>query len=147
MPSGITGELWADLGPLVARAKRPRAGAPPGLPDRPFLEALVCLADGGCEWRHPPDRFGAWDAVCDRSRRGVDAGAVERPFAAPPPACPGLDGVRRVFVDSTVVRAHAAAAGAAGKRGARPGRPSAGAGAGSGPRATSPAPTTGRRSR
>ena len=45
MPSAISDELWAELGPRVARAKRSKAGAPPGIPDRQFLEALVYLAD------------------------------------------------------------------------------------------------------
>jgi transposase len=147
MPSTITDELWAELGPMVQRAKRSGAGAPADIPDRLFLEALVYLADGGCKWRQLPERFGAWDAVYDRSRRRVDAGVFGRLFADLPPTTAGLDGVRRVSVDSTVVRAHPHAAGAPAKKGGRRARPSARAGAGSRPRSTSRAPTRGRRSR
>ena len=144
MPAAITDALWAKLEPLVERAKRSRAGAPAEIPDRQFLEALLYLADSGCKWRQLPERFGAWDAVYNRFRRWVRAGVFERLFADHAPASAGLDGVRRVFLDSTIVRAHPHAAGAKGGR--RP-RASAGAGAGSGPRSTSPAPTTGRPSR
>jgi putative transposase len=144
MPAVITDALWAKLEPLVERAKRSAAGAPPQLPDRVFLEALLYLADSGCKWRQLPERFGAWDAVYNRFRRWVRAGVFERLFADHTPAAAGLDGVRRVFLDSTIVRAHPHAAGA---KGGRRRRASAGRGAGSGPRSTSPARATGRRSR
>jgi putative transposase len=147
MPAAITDELWAELGPLVERAKRSAAGAPPRVPDRVFLEALLYLADSGCKWRQLPDRFGAWDAVYNRFRRWLDAGVFERLFADLPPRAAGLDDIRRVFLDSTVIRAHPHAAGAPAKKGGRRPRPSAGAGAGSGRSSTSPAPTTRRRSR
>jgi transposase len=147
MPATITDELWAELAPLVERAKRSRAGAPADIPDRRFLEAVLYLADSGCKWRQLPERFGAWDAVYNRFRRWVAAGVFGRLFAAVPPRAAGMNEVRRVFVDSTVIRAHLSAAGAPKKRAGRPSRPSAGRGAGSRPRSTSRAPTTGRRSR
>ena len=148
MPSTISDDLWADLAPLVDRAKRSAAGAPPQLPDRQFLEALLYLADSGCKWRQLPKEYGAWDAVYNRFRRWVDAGVLARLFAdLPPDAAARLGGVRRAFLDSTVVRAHACAAGAPAKKGGSTRRPSGGAGAGSGRRSTWPAPTSGRRSR
>ena len=148
MPSAISDELWAELGPRVERAKRSRAGAPPGVPDRLFLEAVLYLADSGCKWRQLPARFGAWDAVYNRFRRWVRAGVFDRLFAdLPPQVAAGVDGARRVFVDSTVVRAHASAAGAPGAKGGNRSRPSAGPGAGSRPSSTWRRPTTGRRSR
>lgn len=145
MPSTISDALWAELGPLVERAKRSRAGARPVIPDRVFVEALVYLADSGCKWRQLPDRFGAWDAVYNRFRRWLDAGVFARLFAdLPSGPADGLHRVRRVFIDSTTARAHPAAAGATKKRAGRSPRPSAGAGAGSRPNSTSPRPTTGR---
>lgn len=147
MPATITDELWAELGPLVARAKRSRAGAPADIPDRRFLEAVLYLADSGCKWRQLPAEYGAWDAVYNRFRRWVAAGVFERLFASLPPRAAGLDEVRRVFVDSTVIRAHLSAAGAPKKRAGRRTRPSAGRGAGSRPRSTSPARTRGPRLR
>jgi putative transposase len=145
MPFALTDDLWATLEPLVERAKRSRAGAPPGLPDRQFMAALLHLADSGCKWRQLPAEYGAWDAVYNRFRRWLAAGVFDRLFADLPPAAAGLSQVRRVFVDSTVVRAHASAAGAAKKRAARGVRGSAAAGAGSRPSCTSPALTSGRR--
>lgn len=147
MPSAISDALWAKLAPLVERAKRSRAGAPAAIPDRLFLEALVYLADSGCKWRQLPDRFGAWDAVYNRFRRWLAAGVFERLFADLPPAAGGLDRVRRVFLDSTTVRAHPHAAGAPKKPAGRRVSASAGRGAGSRPRSTSPARTSGPRSR
>ena len=146
MPSAITDALWAELEPLVERAKRSRAGAPPGIPDRLFLEALVYLADSGCKWRQLPERFGAWDAVYNRFRRWIDAGVFERLFADLTPTA-RLDSIRRVFIDSTTVRAHSHAAGAPAQKGGRRTSASGGAGAGSRPRFISPARTSGRRSR
>jgi putative transposase len=147
MPSAITDELWAELAPLVERAKRSRAGAPPGIPDRLFLEALLYLADSGCKWRQLPERFGAWDAVYNRFRRWLDAGVFRRLFADLPPSAAGLNQVRRVFIDSTTVRAHPHAAGAPAQKGGKPTSASAAAGAGSRPRSTSRVPTSGRPSR
>lgn len=146
MPATITDELWAELGPLVEKAKRSRAGAPADIPDRRFLEAVLYLADSGCKWRQLPAEFGAWDAVYNRFRRWVAAGVFDRLFGSLPPRATGLSEVRRVFVDSTVIRAHLSAAGAPKKRAGRASRHSAVRGAGSRPRSTSPAPTTGRRS-
>lgn len=147
MAGAISDELWAELGPAVARAKRSRAGAPPGIPGRQFLDAPLYLADSGCKWRQLPERFGAWDAVYNRFRRWLAAGVFERPSAALPPRAARLDEVRRVFGGRTVVRAHAGAAGAPAAKGGNPPRPSAAAGADSRPSSTWPAPTSGRRSR
>src|SRR5690348_16864220 len=99
MASTITDGLWTELGPLVERAKRSRAGAPPEISDRQFLEALLYLADSGCKWRQLPSRFGAWDAIYNRFRRWAAAGVFERLFAILPPGASGPDAVRRVFVD------------------------------------------------
>jgi putative transposase len=147
MPAALTDELWVELAPRDERAKHSAAGAPPQVPDRLFLEALLYLADSGCKWRQLPERFGAWDAVYNRFRRWLAAGVFERLFADLPPRAAGLNTIRRVFLDSTVIRAHPHAAGAPAKKGGRRPRGSAAAGAGSGPRSTSPARATRRPSR
>ncbi len=135
MRYAITDELWAALGPLVDRAKRNRQGQKPELSDRLFFEALLYLARTGVPWRDLPGEFGAWDAVYNRFRRWVASGSLRALFELLT-AAPALGDVRRVLIDSTVVRAHQHAAGAprkksgSGRPGRRRGRPSAAAGAG-----------------
>jgi putative transposase len=107
----LTDPLWIAMQPLVERAKRHKGGQPPVLPDRMFFEALLYLARTGVPWRDLPGDFGAWDAVSNRFRRWVGSGALARLFEAMT-ADPQFGEVRRVLVDSTIVRAHRHAAGA-----------------------------------
>lgn len=141
----ITDPIWAGLGPLVAAAKRSNAGAPPEVPDRLFLEAVLYRARTGVAWRDLPDTFGDWNAVFQRAKRWRLAGVWDRLFESLPAGSPVAD-IRPLFVDSTTVRAHPHAAGAK-KRPARRRTPSAGRGAGSRRRSTSRVPTRTRPSR
>src|SRR5581483_2965797 len=131
----LTDEGWAALGPLVAASNRHAGGQPPQLPDRLFLEALLYGARTGVPWRDLPAEFGAWDAVYNRFRRWVASGRLRRLFEALT-ADPAFGEVRRVLIDSTIVRAHHHAAGARRKKkrsgpgGRRRPRPSAAAAAG-----------------
>jgi putative transposase len=131
----LTDELWAILGPLVEKAKTHRGGQPPELPDRAFFEAVLYWARTGVPWRDLPAEFGAWDAVYNRLRRWVHSGGLRRLFELLT-AEPELGDVRRVLIDSTIVRAHQHAAGArrrekrSGRSGRRLAKVSAGAGAG-----------------
>jgi putative transposase len=89
-----------------------------------FFEALLYLARTGIPWRDLPAEFGRWDAVYNRFRRWVHSGALRRLFEALT-ADPAFDDIRRVFIDSTIIRAHQHAAGARRKkkRSGRSGRP------------------------
>lgn len=131
----ISDALWAALGPVVDRAKRNRSGQKPGLPDRMFFEALLYIARTGVPWRDLPSEFGAWDAVYNRFRRWVASGSLLRLFELLT-AEPDLGEVRRVLIDSTIVRAHQHAGGARRKRGARRRRAWAAAAAGSAARSS-----------
>jgi putative transposase len=142
----ISDAAWKRLGPAAQQAKHSHAGAPPKVDDRLFLEALLYLARTGLPWRDLPACFGAWDAVYNRFRRWLAAGVWQRLFAALAGDAT-LEPIRRVFVDSTIIRAHPHAAGAPTKKGGRPPRGWAAAGADSPASSTSPAPTSGRRSR
>jgi putative transposase len=135
----LTNPIWQQLEPRVAAAKRSNAGAKPELPDRLFLEAVLYRARTGTPWRDLPDVFGDWNAVYQRSKRWREAGVWDRLFDGLPAGDEAAE-VRRLFVDSTTVRAHPHAAGAK-KKTARPRTPSAGRGAGTPPRCTSPART------
>src|SRR5262245_2948206 len=125
----ITDELWALLGPAAAAAKKNRCGQKPQFSERRFFEALLYLARTGVPWRDLPGDFGAWDAVYNRFRRWVSSGSLGRLFELLT-ADPQLGEVRRVLIDSTIVRAHQHAGGARRKRGARRRRAWAAAGAG-----------------
>jgi transposase len=111
----LTDDLWAAMRPLVEQAKRHKGGQPPALPDRDFFEALLYLARTGVPWRDLPGEFGRWDAVYNRFRRWVASGALRRLFEALT-ADPAFGAVRRVLIDSTIVRAHQHAAGARRKK-------------------------------
>jgi len=131
----LTDERWAALEPLVVASNRHAGGQPPRLPDRLFLEAPLYWARTGVPWRDLPAEFGAWGAVYNRFRRWAASGRLRRLFELCT-ADPQFGDVRRVSLDSSVIRAHLHAAGARRKKVAsgppdrRPGRAWAGAGAG-----------------
>jgi transposase len=107
----ITDDHWATLGPAVSQAQRHTCGAKPELPDRAFFEALLYWARTGIPWRDLPAEFGSWDAVDHRFRRWVSSGSLAALFERLT-ADPVFGDLRRVFIDSTIIRAHQHAAGA-----------------------------------
>ena len=107
----LTDDLWAVMAPLVEKAKRFNGGQRPATPDRVFFEAVLYWARTGVPWRDLPAEFGRWDAVYNRLRRWVHSGSLRALFELLT-ADPRLGDVRRVLIDSTVVRAHQHAAGA-----------------------------------
>jgi transposase len=113
----ITDTAWAELEPRLAAIK-PKAGSPPELRDRLFLEAVLYLARTGLPWRDLPRAFGRWDAGYNRFRRWEARGLWRQLWER-------LQGdachvALHRFIDRTIVRAHQQAAGArkktAGKR-------------------------------
>lgn len=124
----LTDELWAVMEPLVKQAKRFTCGNPPQLPDRMFFEAVLYIARTGIPWRDLPGEFGSWDAVYNRLRRWVSTGSLAKLFELLT-ANPSFDEVKRVLIDSTIVRAHRHAAGASKKKGLRQTKVSAAVGA------------------
>ena len=107
----LTNAIWKERGPRVAAAKRSPAGAPPALSDRLFLEAVLYRARTGVAWRDLPGEFGDWNAVYQRAKRWRLTGTWDRLFAGLPTDSP-VQEAKRLFVDSTTVRAHPHAAGA-----------------------------------
>ena len=105
----LTDEAWAEIAPILATLKS-RAGSPPALSDRLFIEAVLYLARTGTPWRDLPAEFGPWDAVYNRFRRwearGIWRQLWERLQAA------DCHVALPLFSDATIVRAHQHAAGA-----------------------------------
>ena len=112
----ITDGIWAEFGPMVEACTSP-LGPEPELSERMFFEAVLYWARTGIPWRDLPAEFGAWDAVYNRLRRWIGSGRLKKLFElmAARPECEGL---RRVMIDSTIVRAHQHSAGARRKKGA-----------------------------
>lgn len=105
----LSNGMWQQLAAGLAEAKDPR-GAPAGLEDRAFVEAVLYLARTGLPWRDLPGEFGQWSAVYMRFRRWEKAGVWQRlwTYIARGTTPELLD----VFVDSTSIPVHPHAAGA-----------------------------------
>jgi transposase len=115
----LTDEAWAEIAPTLATLKS-RAGSPPALSDRMFLEAVLYLARTGTPWRDLPEDFGHWDAVYNRFRRWEARGIWRRLWEhLQAEDCPMA---RHLFIDATIVRAHQHAAGALKKTAGKPHR-------------------------
>jgi len=75
---------------------------------RRFVETVLWMARAGCAWRLLPGEFGPWNSICKRFARWQEKG-VWRALLV------GLSedaDTEWLMLDSTVVRAHASAAGA-----------------------------------
>jgi len=118
----ISDQAWAALAPHLS-GKAGDVGRT-GADNRLFLNAVFWVARHGCAWRALPARFGKHDTLRKRSRRWAEKGIWQRLFEAVQE--PDLDWV---MLDSTVVRAHAQAAGSR-KKAVSATKPSAAAAAG-----------------
>jgi transposase len=105
----LTDAAWAEIEPILAALKN-KAGSPPELSDRQFMEAVLYLARTGIPWRDLPADFGHWDAVYNRCRRWEARGRWRQLWARL--QADGCEAATHVFIDSTIVRAHQHAAGA-----------------------------------
>jgi transposase len=100
---------WDRLAPLLPPQK-PWTGRP-SLDHRTFIEAVLWLARTGAPWRDLPPDLMNWRTVWRRLQRWTAAGVWERVVDALP-AMAADAGWETHMLDSTVIRAHAHAAGA-----------------------------------
>ena len=110
----ISNEIWNKLETPLQKAKHSQAGTPGEMTDRDFLEAMLYLLRTGSPWRDLPAELGYWHAVYMRFRRWEARGVWMKLWKNLQGE--GFAQARRLFIDSTTVRAHQHAAGAQKKR-------------------------------
>lgn len=102
----LTDERWKKIEQLL-----PGKASDPGRTAQDnslFVEAVLRITRTGNPWRDLPREFGNWHSTYVRFARWRDAGVWDRVSQAL--VC-DLE-LERVFIDSTIVRAHQHAAGA-----------------------------------
>lgn len=105
----ITDEAWAQIA-LALDGLKSKAGNPPELSDRMFIEAVLYNARTGTPWRDLPSAFGKWDAVYNRFRRWEARDIWRRLWRRLQES--DYHAATHLFMDATIMRAHPHAAGA-----------------------------------
>ena len=101
----LSDDDWAILEPLVPTARRCRR-----IDDRTILNAIFFVLRTGIPWRDLPDRYGPYTTAYNRYNRWAARGIWGRMFKVL--AAGSRDSLQ--MIDSTIVKAHRAAAGAKG---------------------------------
>ena len=102
----LTDEQWQKILPVLKTYPQIRLGA--GRDVRRFLEAVLWVTRSGAQWRLLPRKYGQWNSVYKRFSRWSDLKVFENLFEH----CSQDRDLEHLLIDSTIVRAHACAAGA-----------------------------------
>ena len=101
----LSDEEWAILEPLMPGARRSRR-----VDDRRIINGIFFVLRTGIPWRDLPERYGPYTTAYNRFNRWSARGIWGRMFAAL--AAKSRDSLQ--MIDSTIIKAHRAAAGAKG---------------------------------
>jgi transposase len=102
----LTDAQWVTIETLLVAHPRVYVGQPSEC--RRFLDAVLWVLRSGAQWRLLPPVLGRWNSVFKRFARWGEQGVwadLQQHVAGDPD-------LQEVFLDSTIVRAHACAAGA-----------------------------------
>jgi transposase len=106
----LTDAQWRKIEQLLPGKEGDRGRS--GADNRLFVEAVLWIARTGCPWRDMPAALGNWHTTYVRFARWRDAGVWDRVAQA----LAGDAELERIFIDSTIVRAHQHASGAQKKK-------------------------------
>jgi transposase len=109
----LNDEQWEKILPILKTFPQIRLGA--GRDCRRFLEAVLWVDRSGAQWRLLPRKYGRWNSVYKRFSRWSELKVFEKLFEH---FSQDRD-LEHLLIDSTIVRAHACAAGAQKKRASR----------------------------
>ena len=102
----LTDEEWAVIQPLLPAKGR----GPTRKDDRTVLNGIFYILRTGAPWRDLPDRYGPHTTVYNRYVRWAKRGVWQHTFEALARDCKDA----LIFIDSSIVKAHRAAAGSKG---------------------------------
>jgi len=102
----LTDDQWQKILLVLKTCPQIRLGA--GRDCRRFLEAVLWVTRSGAQWRLLPRKYGHWNSVYKRFARWSELGIFAQLFEN----FSADRDLEYLMIDSTIVRAHACAAGA-----------------------------------